>query len=84
MTREQLNNITREDAEKIIELAREKGCETFSDISEMCADLRNLCKASLIVCENDDVAKSNLNTLVSLLDVCSTLAIDCDDYYRNI
>lgn len=69
------------------ELLERHHIETYDDASIMCKKLKDFAIACLSEqCAEDtidDIAYQNLNHVASLLDVCSSLFIECDEYYRS-
>lgn len=68
--------------------------ETYEDASTMCRALRDYAIACLSaedtddavwdIPERDSVTRQNLTHVVHLLEVCSSLFIESDDYYRSM
>lgn len=68
--------------------------ESYEDASMMCLKLREFAIACISatdtddamwdIPELDDVAKQNLTHVAHLLDICSSMFIQTDDYYRTI
>lgn len=68
--------------------------ETYEDASNLCRKLRDYAIASLSATDDedacwdipelDDVARQNLTHVAHLLDICSSLFMQTDDYYRTI
>lgn len=63
-------------------------CETFLELAEICASLRDIAKATLVTSghegyeEYDSTTKTNLEVLTEILDASSKLFLTCDEYYR--
>lgn len=64
--------------------------ETYEDVCTMCHKLRNFAVACISADELpnypelDDVERQNLTHAAQLLDVCASLFIQSDPYYRSI
>jgi len=80
-------------SEVFYDLIEKHHIETYEDASAMCKELRRYAIACLSAEDTDDaawdiaepdaIARQNLNYVAHLLDVCSSLLIQCDEYYRT-